>query len=75
MLFLFGAVSTLVVDAEPVALSGGRSPSQACGFPFLAVIATLDGQKQLVMRLEGALPVRWRPPPRCVSIVWMLVWM
>jgi len=32
------------------------STLQACGFPFLAVIATLDGQKQLVMRLEGALP-------------------
>eukprot|EP00667_Euglena_gracilis_P013489 EG_transcript_13919 len=28
---------------------------QACGFPFLGVIATIDGQKQLVMRMEGAL--------------------
>jgi len=28
---------------------------QACGFPFLGVIACIDGQKQLVMRLEGDL--------------------
>eukprot|EP00668_Euglena_longa_P011297 GGOE01013690.1.p1 GENE.GGOE01013690.1~~GGOE01013690.1.p1 ORF type:complete len:378 (+),score=41.74 GGOE01013690.1:53-1135(+) len=28
---------------------------QACGFPFLGVIATIDGQKQLVMRMEGDL--------------------